>query len=358
MKLVVSLREGAQGHVASLRRHARRLAVSRWRSVAVVATTTAARRPRTGRPPSGTAEAGAQGGAPRPAARAEATLSSYTVVLRTSARSSTSGWPRGPRPTRRRSSLAGVPVLDDTSARAFVQAGGEPHWRARQAGSRAAAYDPGVVAMAKAGNEPAGTAGSQFFSCPARASGLTPDYALLGKVTERDEGGVLLTSWVPRAGAALLQSVAIEKVTVRERGLQAEHRGLRRGLRASSARASYLLWLGLRPAVRPVQAAHAGGLPPRGLPMVDVDANRGLLRRHSASRPAVKAFRDGRVAAGVTRRCSAERFFDALVPSEADELARSGEEGGLLSSGPARAGSCASWRGDTGEAVELLEGAP
>jgi peptidyl-prolyl cis-trans isomerase B (cyclophilin B) len=46
-----------------------------------------------------------------------------------------------------------------------------------------AKYTKGVVAMAKAGNEPPGTAGSQFFVVTAAAAQLPPDYALLGKVT-------------------------------------------------------------------------------------------------------------------------------------------------------------------------------
>jgi len=46
-------------------------------------------------------------------------------------------------------------------------------------------YTPGVVAMAKTGTEPAGTSGSQFYvvSGPDAAS-LTPDYAVIGEVTE------------------------------------------------------------------------------------------------------------------------------------------------------------------------------
>ena len=42
-------------------------------------------------------------------------------------------------------------------------------------------YTKGVVAMAKTQAEPAGTAGSQFFV--ATGPGLTPDYAIVGKVT-------------------------------------------------------------------------------------------------------------------------------------------------------------------------------
>jgi cyclophilin family peptidyl-prolyl cis-trans isomerase len=47
-----------------------------------------------------------------------------------------------------------------------------------------ARYTKGVVAMAKTGAEPAGTAGSQFFVVTGADAGLPPDYALLGKVTD------------------------------------------------------------------------------------------------------------------------------------------------------------------------------
>jgi len=45
-------------------------------------------------------------------------------------------------------------------------------------------YTKGVVAMAKGGDEPAGTAGSQFFVVTGSASQLTPDYAVVGKVVK------------------------------------------------------------------------------------------------------------------------------------------------------------------------------
>ena len=47
-------------------------------------------------------------------------------------------------------------------------------------------YVRGVIAMAKGGAEAAGTAGSQFFIVPSddAATRLTPDYAVLGKVTK------------------------------------------------------------------------------------------------------------------------------------------------------------------------------
>lgn len=47
-----------------------------------------------------------------------------------------------------------------------------------------AKYTLGTVAMAKTGTDPPGTSGSQFFVVTGDASFLTPDYALLGKVTK------------------------------------------------------------------------------------------------------------------------------------------------------------------------------
>ncbi len=47
-----------------------------------------------------------------------------------------------------------------------------------------AAYTLGVVAMAKTSQQPAGTAGSQFFVVTVPNAGLPPDYAIIGKVTK------------------------------------------------------------------------------------------------------------------------------------------------------------------------------
>jgi len=83
-----------------------------------------------------------------------------------------------------------------------------------------AAYEPGVVAMAKAGNEPAGTGGSQFFVVTGSSTGLTPDYALLGRVTDgMDVVQAIAELGDPASGGAgtPLQSVVVEKATVRER---------------------------------------------------------------------------------------------------------------------------------------------
>jgi cyclophilin family peptidyl-prolyl cis-trans isomerase len=62
---------------------------------------------------------------------------------------------------------------------------GGPGYSVEEAPSESLKYEEGVVAMAKTGAEAAGTSGSQFFivTGPA-ASQLTPDYALLGKVTK------------------------------------------------------------------------------------------------------------------------------------------------------------------------------
>jgi peptidyl-prolyl cis-trans isomerase B (cyclophilin B) len=46
-----------------------------------------------------------------------------------------------------------------------------------------AKYTRGVVAMAKAGNDPPGAAGSQFFVVTAVDAGLPPEYAIVGRVT-------------------------------------------------------------------------------------------------------------------------------------------------------------------------------
>jgi peptidyl-prolyl cis-trans isomerase B (cyclophilin B) len=45
-------------------------------------------------------------------------------------------------------------------------------------------YTKGLVAMAKTPADPAGTSGSQFFVVTGADTGLTPDYAVLGHVTD------------------------------------------------------------------------------------------------------------------------------------------------------------------------------
>ena len=124
----------------------------------------------------------------------------------------------------------------------------------------------------------------------------------------------------------------------------------------------------LTPVLERATAARGGRVE---LAKVDVEANRGLQAAFRIQGiPAVKAFKDGRVAAeftGALPPAQVESFFDSLVPSEADELARSGEEADLrraleLEPGHADArrelGKLLLRRGERDEAAELLQGAP
>ena len=123
----------------------------------------------------------------------------------------------------------------------------------------------------------------------------------------------------------------------------------------------------LTPVLERAATARAGKVE---LAKVDVDRNRGLQSAFGIQGiPAVKAFRDGRIAAeftGALPPAEVERFFDALVPSEADDLAGSGDEGDLRRAleldpkHPTARRALAKLllaRGDTEDAVELLEGA-
>jgi putative thioredoxin len=69
------------------------------------------------------------------------------------------------------------------------------------------------------------------------------------------------------------------------------------------------------------------------LAKLDTDANPQLSQAFRIQGiPAVKAFRDGKVVAeftGAQRPPEVERFFDALVPSEADALVAAGDEASL-----------------------------
>ena len=77
-------------------------------------------------------------------------------------------------------------------------------------------YTKGVVAMAKAANEPPGTSGSQFFVMTADNLGLPAEYAIIGKVTK----GMDVIDEIGKLGDASerpTQTVAIERATVVER---------------------------------------------------------------------------------------------------------------------------------------------
>src|SRR3954449_3794636 len=93
-------------------------------------------------------------------------------------------------------------------------------------------------------------------------------------------------------------------------------------------------WCGPCRQLTPALERAAGARPGKvELAKVDTDRNQGLAQRYRVQGiPAVKAFQGGDVAAeftGAIPPAEVERFFDALVPSEADELARSGDEASL-----------------------------
>jgi putative thioredoxin len=105
---------------------------------------------------------------------------------------------------------------------------------------------------------------------------------------------------------------------------------------------------------------------------VDVDANPELAARYRVQGiPAVKAFRDGEVATeftGALPPAEIERFLDAIVPSEAEQLAAEGAEAGdeqalrraleLDPRQPAAAVPLARLllqRGEAGEALQIAE---
>jgi len=61
---------------------------------------------------------------------------------------------------------------------------GDPGYKTVDVPKADAGYTKGVVAMAKAADEPAGTSGSQFFVVTGDDVGLPPEYAVVGTVTE------------------------------------------------------------------------------------------------------------------------------------------------------------------------------
>jgi cyclophilin family peptidyl-prolyl cis-trans isomerase len=78
-----------------------------------------------------------------------------------------------------------------------------------------ARYTTGVVAMAKTGAEPPGTAGSQFFVVTANDAGLPPDYAIIGTVT-KGLPVVMRIGGLGNAQEQPTQAVVISHMTVAE----------------------------------------------------------------------------------------------------------------------------------------------
>ena len=103
------------------------------------------------------------------------------------------------------------------------------------------------------------------------------------------------------------------------------------------------------------------------LAKVNTDLEPGLAQAYGIQGiPAVKAFKDGKVAdefVGALAPAAVERFLDGLVPSEADALVENGDEGSLrkaLELEPTRADAAVPLarillsRGETDEAAQIL----
>lgn len=77
-----------------------------------------------------------------------------------------------------------------------------------------ARYTRGVVAMAKGGFDPPGTAGSQFFVVTADDAGLPREYAIVGEVTSGYEAVERIDSLGDLATERPSQPVVVERVSV------------------------------------------------------------------------------------------------------------------------------------------------
>jgi len=118
-------------------------------------------------------------------ATVETTCGSFTIALDTA---------RAPRTAASFAYLARHGVYDDTTFHRIipgyiVQGGdptgtgtGGPGYFVDEPPPENLSYTRGIVAMSKSPVEPPGRSGSQFFVVTAADAGLTPDYALLGRV--------------------------------------------------------------------------------------------------------------------------------------------------------------------------------
>jgi peptidyl-prolyl cis-trans isomerase B (cyclophilin B) len=91
--------------------------------------------------------------------------------------------------------------------------GGGPGYQTVDVPAPDAAYTHGIVAMAKAGAEPPGTAGSQFFVVTGPDVGLPPDYTIVGEVTAGLDVVDLIGTLGDPATEQPTQAVVVESVT-------------------------------------------------------------------------------------------------------------------------------------------------
>ena len=172
-------------------------------------------------------------GGAKPPTRALARSTTYDVVLKTSCGDITIRLDHttSPRTAASFASLAKSGFFDGTTFHrivpGFVIQGGDPTgtgtggpgYSTRDVPPKSATYTKGVVAMAKTGSEPAGTAGSQFYIVTAGDAGLPPQYALLGRVVKgQDVVDAIGELGDPASGevGTPLEPVVIERASVRE----------------------------------------------------------------------------------------------------------------------------------------------
>ena len=92
--------------------------------------------------------------------------------------------------------------------------GGGPRYSVDEPPSANTSYTLGTVAMAKSAAEPPGRSGSQFFVVTVPDAGLTPDYALVGRVS----GGMDVVQRISQLGTASgtpRAPVVIRRVAIR-----------------------------------------------------------------------------------------------------------------------------------------------
>jgi peptidyl-prolyl cis-trans isomerase B (cyclophilin B) len=93
---------------------------------------------------------------------------------------------------------------------------GGPGYKIREQPPKNLVYGEGTVAMAKGGNDPAGTSGSQFFVVTGGNANLPPDYALLGKVTKGLAVAHRIEGLASTSDGPPSRPVVIKKITISE----------------------------------------------------------------------------------------------------------------------------------------------
>ena len=93
---------------------------------------------------------------------------------------------------------------------------GGPGYKTREPPPDDVAYTEGVVAMAKGGAEPAGTAGSQFFVVTGPDANLPADYAILGNVVKGIDNVKKMEDLASTEDGPPTQPIVMSKVQITE----------------------------------------------------------------------------------------------------------------------------------------------